>query len=92
MGMTMPTRTVTVVNERGLHARPASRLAQMAGRFACDISIRHGDVVANAKSVLGVMTLAAGVGSSLELDANGADAAAALDALADLFARGFDDG
>lgn len=88
----MPTRTVTVVNERGLHARPASRLAQTAGRFVSDISIRHGDVVANAKSVLGVMTLAAGVGSSLELDATGADAAAALDALADLFARGFDDG
>ncbi len=88
----MPTRTVTVVNERGLHARPASRLAQTAGRFVSDISIRHGEVVANAKSVLGVMTLAAGVGSTLELEANGTDADAALEALADLFALGFNDG
>lgn len=84
--------TVTVVNERGIHARPASRLAQAAGRFAAEISIRHGDIVANAKSVLGVMTLAAGVGSVLELEASGADADAALAAIADLFARGFDDG
>lgn len=91
MGLIMPVRTVTVVNERGIHARPASKLAQLAGRFAADVEIRNGTMRANAKSVLGVMTLAAGVGSTLELEATGADAEAALDALAGLFARGFDD-
>lgn len=91
MGLIMPVRTVTVVNERGIHARPASKLAQLAGRFAADIEVRNGAVRANAKSVLGVMTLAAGFGCQLEITAEGADAEAALDALCDLFARGFDD-
>lgn len=85
----MQTRIVKVVNKLGLHARPASKLRQTASRFACDVRIRYGDVVCDAKSVLGVLTLAAPFGSELTLEAEGEDAQACLDALAALFASGF---
>jgi len=87
----METRIVKVVNELGLHARPASKLTQTASRYGCEVRIRHGDVVCDAKSVLGVLTLAAPHGSELVLEAEGDDAAACLDALAELFAHGFNE-
>jgi phosphocarrier protein HPr len=85
----MPERTVQIVNENGLHARPAAEIVKTASRFASEIVIGREDLEVNAKSIMGVMMLAAEHGSTLRLKAEGADAEQALDALADLIARGF---
>ena len=85
----MVKKTVQIVNELGLHARPASRIAQVAGGFGAEITIGHGDARANAKSILGILTLAAPKGSEVWIEAEGADAQDAVDALAKLFASGF---
>jgi phosphocarrier protein len=82
-------RTVTVVNKLGLHARPAAKVAQTASRFTAEVRLRYGDLMANAKSILGVMALAVRCGDVLTLEADGPDAQAALEALAELFAGGF---
>ena len=62
---------VRVLNDQGLHARPAARLAQEAQKFACDIRLVHGGEAVDAKSILDILTLAAGQGSELELRASG---------------------
>jgi phosphocarrier protein HPr len=85
----MPERTVQIVNENGLHARPAAEIVKTASRFRSEIVIGREDLEVNAKSIMGVMMLAAECGSMLLLKADGADAELALDALADLIARGF---
>lgn len=77
------------MNEQGLHARPAAKLAQAALRFDADISITMGTQTVDAKSILDILTLAAGHGANLELRAQGGDAKAALDALADIFKNRF---
>jgi phosphocarrier protein len=78
-------RVVFVLNEQGLHARPAAKLAQEAQKYEAEIKIVLGGVTVDAKSILDVLTLAAGNGTSLELSARGADAAEALESLARLF-------
>lgn len=85
----MPQIAVTVVNELGLHARPAAKVAQLAGRFASNVVVERDGLRANAKSILGLLTLACPRGSQLIVEAEGADADAALNALAELFASGF---
>ena len=82
-------RLVCVLGEQGLHARPAAKLAQAAQGFACSISIVMGAQTVDAKSILEILTLAAGHGVTLELRARGQDAAQALDALAALFKNRF---
>ncbi|MFP5222299.1 MAG: HPr family phosphocarrier protein [Acidobacteriota bacterium] len=82
-------RLVCVMNEQGLHARPAAKLAQTAQLFESDISIAMGTQTVDAKSILDILTLAAGNGANLELRALGCDAQDALDALADLFKNRF---
>ncbi|NOY81787.1 MAG: HPr family phosphocarrier protein [Kiritimatiellaeota bacterium] len=82
-------RTFTLLNKLGLHARPASLLAQLAGKFRSEISVRRGDRVVDGKSILGLMTLGAGQGVSLTVEATGEDAAEALNALDRLFAERF---
>lgn len=82
---------VTVVNDLGLHARPAAKVAQLAGKFASNIVIERDGLRANAKSILGLLTLACPRESILIVDADGPDAQAALDALQQLFASGFDE-
>ena len=82
-------RLVCVLNEQGLHARPAANLAQTAQRFEADVAIAMGAQKVDAKSILDILTLAAGHGANLELRAKGHDAGAALDALADLFKNRF---
>lgn len=69
---------VRVLNDQGLHARPAAKLAQEAQKFACDIELAHNGAVVDAKSILDILTLAAGQGSELELRAKGPDARDAL--------------
>lgn len=82
-------RTVVVVNQLGLHARPAARLAQEAQNFDAEISVVCDDQEVDAKSILDILTLAAAQGSTLELRADGGDAEAALDCLEELFKTRF---
>lgn len=86
------TRDVLVANQAGLHARAAVMVVQLANSFPCAISIRRGDGVINAKSIMGILTLAATQGTTLTLTVDGERGAEALAALADLFARKFDEG
>ena len=85
----MPERTVKIVNKLGLHARPAAEIVKTAARFKSDITIIRDDLEVNGKSIMGVMMLAAEFGSTILLRAEGADADAALDALAALVAAKF---
>jgi len=85
----MPERTVQIVNKLGLHARPAAEIVKTAARFKSDITIVRDEFEVNGKSIMGVMMLAAEFGSTILLRAEGADADAALDALAALAAEKF---
>jgi phosphotransferase system HPr (HPr) family protein len=82
-------RTVVVGNPQGLHARPADLFVKVAIRFPCEIEVIKGSQRVNGKSILDIMTLGAEQGTELSLEAVGPDAQAALDALAELFARNF---
>jgi phosphocarrier protein len=84
-------RVVEIVNRAGMHARPAAELVKMAGRFACDIRIEKDGLEVNGKSIMGVLMLAAEMGSRLRLSATGQDAEDAVDALSDLIGRGFEE-
>ena len=85
----MLTREVTIRNRAGVHTRPASMIVREASRFASDFFIRKDGYEINGKSIIGVMTLAAEQGATLELLFDGDDAESAADALEDLFERGF---
>ena len=85
----MPERTVQIVNKLGLHARPAAEIVKTAARFKSEITIVRDELEVNGKSIMGVMMLAAEFGSTIVLRAEGADADAALDALAALAAAKF---
>jgi phosphocarrier protein HPr len=82
-------RNIEVVNKLGLHARPAAMLVSTAGKFKSEISLKKGDVEANAKSILGVMMLAAEVGSIVTIKAQGEDEQQAAQAIAQLFEQKF---
>jgi len=75
-------RTVTICNKRGLHARAAARFVKTAERFKAEVTVARKDQVVSGLSIMGLMMLAAGPGSTLELRASGDEADAALDALA----------
>lgn len=83
------TRRVVIVNPQGLHARPAHALVTVASRFASDIQLIRDGEVADAKSILSLLTLAAESGAELTIRANGTDAREAVDALESLIANGF---
>ena len=85
----MPERSVRIVNKLGLHARPAAEIVKTAARFKSEITIIRDDLEVNGKSIMGVMMLAAEFGSTILMKAEGADADAALDALAALAAAKF---
>lgn len=82
-------RTVAIPNKYGLHARPAAELVKTAHQFECEIWIRKDDLEVNGKSIMGVMMLAAECGSEITIRASGADADAAVHAIASLVERGF---
>ena len=85
-------RKVTIVNLRGLHARASAKFVNTAERFAASVNVeRDGQSVA-ARSIMGLMMLGAGCGSTVELVAEGRDAPEALDALALLVESGFGEG
>jgi phosphocarrier protein len=85
----MPERTVKIVNKAGLHARPAAEIVKLAARYRSEITVMRDDLEVNGKSIMGVMMLAAECGSTLQLKAEGPDAAEALDALSTLIAGKF---
>ena len=80
----MQTRIVNVANNLGLHARLAAQVVHLASRFKCRVSLGFKDRTANARSVVAVMLLAAGVGSTILIEASGPDEAEALDAISSL--------
>ena len=82
---------VVIVNRRGLHARAAARFVKVAAGFTAEITVARDDLTVVGTSILGLMMLAAGVGTTLRLEARGEDAPAALAALADLVARRFEE-
>jgi phosphocarrier protein HPr len=86
------TREVTIVNQRGLHARAAAKFVRAAGEFDAAVEVTRDDTTVAGTSILGLMLLGAGIGSTLTLNAEGTDAEAAIAALADLIERGFDEG
>src|SRR5438105_1511219 len=85
----MPEREVKIVNKLGIHARPAAEIVKAAGKFRSNITIVRDDLEVNAKSIMGVMMLAAECGATIVLRAIGEDADAALDALATVIANKF---
>ncbi|GBU14950.1 phosphocarrier protein HPr [Polaromonas sp.] len=85
------TRT-TISNKLGLHARASAKLTKLAGSFACEVWMSKGERRVNAKSIMGVMMLAAGMGSSVEIETVGIDEQAAMQALLALVADKFDEG
>lgn len=80
-------RSTTIRNRLGLHARPAAELVKTAARFQCDVSVGKDGNWVNAKSILGVMTLAAEFGSTVTVRAEGEDAEAAATALVEILSR-----
>ena len=85
----MVEKEVEVVNKLGLHARPAMMLVKTASQFQIEIKIIKDNVNVNAKSIMGVLVLAAEKGSKLKIVAEGPDEEEAVEALAKLFAEGF---
>ena len=88
----MPSASVEIVNKLGLHARAAAKLTHLAGGFQCEIWISRAGRRVNAKSIMGVMMLAAGQGTSVLIEAEGADAEKAIAALTQLIADKFGEG
>jgi len=88
----MPSAEAPIVNKLGLHARASAKLTQLASTFSCDIWLTRNTRRVNAKSIMGVMMLAAGKGSSVTIEAEGADADAAVRALQELIANKFGEG
>jgi phosphocarrier protein len=85
----MPEREVKILNKLGIHARPAAEIVKAAGKFKSNITIVRDDLEVNAKSIMGVMMLAAECGATVVLRATGDDAEAAVDALATVIAAKF---
>jgi phosphocarrier protein HPr len=88
----VPSADAEIVNKLGLHARAAAKLTHVASGFQSEIWLSRSGRRVNAKSIMGVMMLAAGKGTTVHIDAEGSDAAAALQALTALIADRFGEG
>ena len=84
-------KTQLIHNKLGLHARAAAKLSHLANMFTADIYLIYNEDKVNAKSLLGILTLAASVGNEITLQANGGDEQEAIAAISDLFDRKFDE-
>ena len=87
--MSSARRSAIITNQRGLHARAASKFATLANEFQSDITVSKGSQSVSGCSIMGLMMLAAGVGSKIELSARGPDATAALTAICKLINERF---
>lgn len=85
-------KSYEILNKLGLHARAAAQFVKVASSFESDLSISKGDQQVNGKSIMGIMMLAAGQGTIVELEAEGEDAEALLDALGILIEARFNEG
>jgi phosphocarrier protein len=85
----MPSKTVTIKNKLGFHARAASAFVKLSSKFEADITLHKDGQAVNGKSILGIMTLAAGKGTQLMLTVSGKDADQALEELTALIDDGF---
>ena len=83
---------ITISNKLGLHARASAKLTKLAGSFPCEVWISKGERRVNAKSIMGVMMLAAGIGSEVELETDGEREQEAMDALLSLINDKFGEG
>ena len=88
----MQQREVEIVNRLGLHARASAKLVQLVSTFKSTVHLLSKGREVNAQSIMGVMMLAAGMGTALTIRAEGSDEEAAIDAVVDLFNRKFDEG
>ena len=88
----MQTQEITIVNKLGLHARASAKLTKLAGSFPCDVFMSKGERRINAKSIMGVMMLAAGMGTQVEIETDGPQEQEAMDALLALIADKFGEG
>lgn len=88
----MINKEIEIINKLGLHARASTKLTQTASKFASDVWIERNGRRVNAKSIMGVMMLAAGKGSLIKIEANGADETSALEALTELINDYFGEG
>ncbi len=84
--------STTISNKLGLHARASAKLTKLAGSFPCEVWMSKGERRVNAKSIMGVMMLAAGIGSTVEIDTDGEREQEAMDALMALIADKFGEG
>jgi len=84
-------REVEIVNALGLHARAAARFVHLASRFSSQIRVTRGGRTMDGKSILGLLLLSAGRGTTIEIAVDGPDEQQAIDALAGLAARGFEE-
>ncbi len=82
----------TINNKLGLHARASAKLTKLAGSFPCEVWMARGDRRVNAKSIMGVMMLAAGMGTTVDIETNGEREQEAMDALLALIADRFGEG
>ncbi len=88
----MQQRDIEIINNLGLHARASAKLTQLAGQFAAEVWISREGRKVNAKSIMGVMMLAAAKGSVVQIETDGADEARAMTALVDLIQNKFGEG
>jgi phosphocarrier protein HPr len=84
-------RTVEITNERGLHARASAKFVKLAGGFDAEVSVTRDGHTVDARSIMGLMMLAAGPGSNIEISAEGVEAEPAVKALIELVAAKFDE-
>lgn len=89
MSFTPIEKKITIKNKLGLHARPAALFVQTANQFEADIHVIRGQEEVSGKSIMGIMTLAVGVGTEITVRATGRDAAEALEALESLVSNNF---
>ncbi len=87
----MQQRDIEIINKLGLHARASAKLTQLAGQFQCEVWIAKASRKVNAKSIMGVMMLAAAKGSTVTLETTGTDEGAAMEALVKLILGRFDE-
>lgn len=87
----MASRTVEIINERGLHARASAKFVKMAAGFDAEVTVSRDGTCVDARSIMGLMMLAAGIGSTIDIAAEGPEAQDAIDALCDLVANRFDE-
>lgn len=87
----MVEKILTVRNRAGIHARPATLIAQMANKYASEITLEKDSIVVNAKSIMGVITMAASYNTTMTLKVEGPDESEAASAIENLFETKFDD-